>query len=169
VRKSAFVLRFLAAFALLIALGAALGASTYYARALTAAARVTSPVVNGWWLEERPATTGSKLWFRAGPAELRLLLSLESLSLGILPFLALLSATPGLSVRRWLLAALIGIAGFFLLDLIVVLLYPLLVTRPNAVTDITGTFLGLLTFVGAPIILWFALTFERLRSVWRLG
>jgi hypothetical protein len=72
-------------------------------------------------------------------------------------------------VRRWLLAALIGIAGFFLLDLLVVLLYPLLVTRPNAVTDITGTFLGLLTFVGAPIILWFALTFERLRSVWRLG
>jgi hypothetical protein len=169
VRKSVFVLRFLASFALLIAAGAALSAPTHYARALTMAARVTSPAINGWWLEERPATSGSKLWFRAGTAELRLLLSLESLSLGILPFLALLAATPGLAVRRWIFAALIGIAAFFLLDLVVVLLYPILVSRPNAVTDITGTFLGLLTFVGAPIILWFALTYDRLRSVWRLG
>jgi hypothetical protein len=168
-RKSVFVLRFLASFALLIAVGAALSAPTHYARALTAVARVTSPSLNGWWLEERPAASGPKLWFRAGTAELRLLLSLESLSLGILPFLALLTATPGVDLRRWLLAALTGIAAFFLLDLVVVLLYPILVSRPNAVTDITGTFLGLLTFVGAPIILWFALTYDRLRSVWRLG
>lgn len=167
--KLSFVLRFLAMFALLITVGAALHAPTYYARALEGTARVTSPAVTGWWLEERPATSGSRLWFRAGQAEVRLLLSLESLSFGLLPFLALLSATPGLDVRRWLIAAAIGSLIFFLLDLVVVLLYPLLVTRPNAVTDITGTFLGLLTFVGAPIILWFALTFDRLRNVWRLG
>jgi hypothetical protein len=169
VNKSVFVLRFLATFAVLIAIGALVKAPTHYARALEAAARVTSPAINGWWLEERPAQTGSKLWFRSGQAELRLLLSLESLSLGILPFLALLSATPGLNLRRWLSAAVIGIGAFFLLDLSVVLLYPLLVSRPNALTDITGTFLGLLTFVGAPIILWFALTYDRLRRVWRLS
>lgn len=167
--KSAFVLRFLAMFALLIVIGAALDGPAYYARALTGAARVISPTVTGWWLEERPSATGPRLWFRAGNKELRLLLSLESLSLGLIPFLALLSATPGLAIRRWLSAAAIGSLAFFLLDLVVVLIYPALVTQPNALTDITGTFLGLLTFVGAPIILWFALTFDRLRNVWRLG
>lgn len=167
--KSAFILRFLGVFAVLIVIGATVNAPSYYGRALATATRITSPAINGWWLEERPATSGSKLWFRAGTAELRLLLSLESLSLGLLPFFALLGATPGLKLRRLLTAAAIGALAFFLLDLVVVLLYPLLVTRPNAVTDITGTFLGLLTFVGAPIILWFALTFDRLRGVWRLG
>lgn len=167
--KSRFILRFLGVFALLIALGAVVNAPRYYARALESATRITSPAITGWWLEERLAPTGSKLWFRSGSTELRLLLSLESLSLGLLPFFALLGATPGLDLRRLLIAAGCGALAFFLLDLIVVLLYPLLVNHPNAVTDITGTFLGLLTFVGAPIILWFALTFDRLRGVWRLG
>ena len=31
-----------------------------------------------------------------------------------------------------------------------------------------GTFLGLLTFVGGPVILWFVLTFRQLQAVWRL-
>ena len=48
------------------------------------------------------------------------------------------------------------------------LLYPWLVGNPDAVTDIVGTFLGLLTFVGGPVILWFALTYRELRGVWRL-
>jgi hypothetical protein len=167
--KGAFVLRFLVVFALLISAGALLNASSYYARALEGAVRVTSPGLTGWWLEDRPAPSGSRLWFRAGHAELRLLLSLESLSLGLIPFLSLLCATPGLELRRRLIAGAIGAGAFFLLDLIVVLLYPFLVGHPNAFTDITGTFLGLLTFVGAPIILWFALTYDRLRQVWRLG
>lgn len=175
--KGAFVLRFLAVFALVIVVGWAVNGSRYYAQALEAAARITSPVVTGWWLEERATPTGPTLWFRfrsapapeaEKPIELKLLLSLESLSLGLLPFLALLSATPRIDLRRWLTSALLGSATFFLLDLIVVLLYPLLVSRPNALTDITGTFLGLLTFVGAPIILWFALTFDQLRGVWKL-
>ncbi len=58
--------------------------------------------------------------------------------------------------------------ALFALDLVVLLLYPWLVGSPNAVTDITGTFLGLLTFVGAPVILWFMLTFRELGAVWRL-
>ncbi|MEO8605087.1 MAG: hypothetical protein ABI629_21145, partial [bacterium] len=64
--------------------------------------------------------------------------------------------------------AAIGVAALFALDLLVLLLYPWLVGNPNAVTDITGTFLGLLTFVGAPVILWFALTYRSMRDVWQL-
>ena len=57
----------------------------------------------------------------------------------------------------------------FALDLMILLVYPFLVGSPNALTDIAGTFLGLLTFVGGPVILWFALTFRELRDVWRLN
>jgi hypothetical protein len=166
--KLAFVGRFLAFFALLIAIGWYTDAPARYARALGATAAVLSPVTSGWWLEPRPGARGTELWFRRGTQDLKLLLSLESLALGLLPLLSLISATPGLGWRRWLIAAIVGSAAFFALDLVVVQLYPLLVSTPNALTDIVGTFLGLLSFVGAPIILWFALTFDRLRSVWRL-
>lgn len=62
------------------------------------------------------------------------------------------------STRRWL----------FALDLLILALYPWLVGAPNPLTDILGTFLGLLTFVGGPVILWFALTYEQLRGMWKL-
>jgi hypothetical protein len=166
--KLAFVGRFLGGFAALIAIGWLTNAPAHYARLLEALGAVLSPLTNGWWLERRPTAQGVTLWFRHGTQELKLLLSLESLSLGLLPLIALIAATPGLGWRRALGAVAIGSALFFALDLIVVLLYPLLVSTPNALTDIVGTFLGLLTFVGAPIILWFVLTFDRLRSVWRL-
>jgi len=90
------------------------------------------------------------------------------MALSLLPLLALLGATPGLDARAIALRAALGIAGLFVLDLLVLLLYPWLVGNPNAVTDIVGTFLGLLTFVGAPVILWFVLTYRILREVWRL-
>jgi len=167
-RRASFVARFLVAFALLIALGWLSDAPRHYARLLAACARLASPPLTGWWLEDRTGTRGAELWFRHAGGELRLLLSLESLALGLLPLLALLSATPGMGFRRWGAAALIGGGALFALDLVVVLLYPLLVSTRNALTDITGTFLGLLTFVGGPIILWFVLTFDQLRHVWRL-
>ena len=87
----------------------------------------------------------------------------------MLPLLSLLGATPGLGAGAIALRALAGIAGLFALDLLILLLYPFLVGSPNAFTDIIGTFLGLLTFVGGPVILWFVLTFKQLRPVWRLA
>lgn len=164
-----FVVRFLIVFALIIAVGWLSGAPARYATALRVGASITSPLANGWSLEERPRSTGrQEIWFRRGSDQLRLGLSLDALALGLLPLLALLAATPNLGATRFLARAAIGVAGMFALDLLVLLLYPLLVGSPNAVTDIVGTFLGLLTFVGGPVILWFVLTFPQLRSVWRL-
>lgn len=169
--KLAFVGRFLAVFALLIVLGWLTDAPRRYAAALRIGASITSPLANGWSLEERaPATVGrQEIWFRRGGQELRLQLSLDALALGLLPLLSLLGATPGLGAGRRIAYAAAGVAGLFLLDLLVLLLYPFLVGSPNAFTDIVGTFLGLLTFVGGPVILWFVLTFRQLRTVWRLG
>jgi len=168
--KLTFVVRFLAVFALLIVAGWFTNAPKRYAAALRVAASITSPLANGWSLEQRAAATGrQEIWFRRGNDQLRLRLGLEALALGLLPLLSLLGATPGLGPRRVVTRALIGVAALFALDLLILLLYPALVGSPNAFNDIVGTFLGLLTFVGGPVILWFALTFHELRSVWRLG
>jgi hypothetical protein len=168
--RLAFVARFLAVFALLIVAGWWSHAPAGYAGALRIAAAVTSPLVNGWSLEERQRVADrQEIWFRRGNDQLRLGLSLDALALGLLPLLSLLGATPGLAAASLAARAAIGVAGLFVLDLLVLLLYPYLVGSPNAFTDIVGTFLGLLTFVGGPVILWFVLTFRALRQVWRLG
>ena len=168
--RLAFVVRFLVVFALLIVAGWWTSAPARYASALRIAAAVTSPLANGWSLEERARDAGrQEIWFRRGNDQLRLGLSLDALALGLLPLLSLLGATPRLGPASLALRAVLGVAGLFILDLLVLLLYPYLVGSPNAFTDIVGTFLGLLTFVGGPVILWFALTYRELRPVWRLG
>jgi hypothetical protein len=168
--KVLFVARFLGVFALLIVLGWLTNAPARYASALQAAAAITSPLANGWSIEERPRQAGrQEIYFRRGNDQLRLGLGLEALALSMLPLLSLLGATPGLGAGAIAVRALAGIAGLFALDLLILLLYPFLVGSPNAFTDIMGTFLGLLTFVGGPVILWFALTFKQLRPVWRLA
>ena len=174
-----FVARFLAVFALLLVAGWLTDAPKHYAALLRGSASIASPLANGWSLEARnPTATGrQELWFRRGSDQLRLAISLETLALGLLPLLALLAATPRLGLRRFLSRGALGCAGMFGLDLLVLLLYPLLVGASDpqhahsvarATADIVGTFLGLLTFVGGPVILWFVLTLPQLRTTWRL-
>ena len=168
--RGRFVARFLLLFAALAALGWVTGAPRLYARVLRVAGSATSPLVNGWTLEDRSRTSGrQEIFFRRGNDQLPLALGLNQLALSLLPLLALLGATPGLGARALAARAGIGAAALFALDLLVLLAYPWLVGTPNAVTDIAGTFLGLLTFVGGPVILWFVLSYEQLRGVWRLS
>ena len=168
--KFAFVARFLVVFAVLTVLGAATQFPSSYASALEAIGNVTSPALSGWTFErDLTEVPRRQLRFRRGTESMIFQLSLEALALGLLPFLSLMGATPGMTLLERLRAISMGIAGLFVLDLIVLLAYPWMVRNPNAVKDITGTFLGLLTFVGGPVILWFALTYKHLRSVWNLG
>ncbi len=167
--RGGFVARFLLLFAVLVAAGWLTNAMHGYAAALRVAGSVTSPLINGWTLEDRSTVPDQQeIFYRRGNDQLRLALGLPQLALGLLPLLALLGATPGLGPRRLAICAAIGIGALFALDLLVVLIYPWLVGHPNAFTDILGTFLGLLTFVGGPVILWFVLTYEQLRGVWAL-
>src|SRR6185369_3067156 len=65
--KLTFVVRFLAVFALLIVAGWFTNAPKRYAAALRVAASITSPLANGWSLEQRAAATGrQEIWFRRG-------------------------------------------------------------------------------------------------------
>ncbi len=166
--KIKFLLRFLGAFALLIPAGVATDFPRGYSHALEVTASGLSPAISGWSFERSPAAGRSGLHFRRGTESMPFQLSLDALALGLLPLLSLLAATPGMTIGRRSAAIAVGVAGLFVLDLLVMLAYPWMVRNPNAVKDITGTFLGLLTFVGGPVILWFALTYKNLRNVWKL-
>lgn len=166
IRTSAFVGRFLGAFAALVLIASVSDLPARYGRMLRVTASVVTPVLTGWWMEVQETPRGAQILLRRGNESLPFGFSLEKFALGLFPLLSLFAATPGLGVRRGLGRALGACVIFFLLDLLVVLLYPVLV-RPGIVTDIAGTFLGLLVFVGAPVILWFALTFDCMRAVWR--
>jgi hypothetical protein len=166
--KARFVLRFLVAFAILIPIGAVTQAPRGYAAALRAGAAVMAPALSGWSVERVAGSSPQQIRFRRGAESLPMLLSLDALALGLLPLLSLIGATPRMGTRRRAVAALLGVAGLFLLHLVILIAYPWMVRDPDAVKDISGTFLGLLTFVGGPAILWFALTYNSLRDVWRL-
>lgn len=167
-RTIGFVARFLGAFAVLVVVAIPTRAPQRYGAALTGALGAASPAVSGWWIETRSGPVSPELWLRRGDEHLRLQLSPDKLALSLFPFLSLIVATPALGWRRVCFAAAIGSAALFLLDLLLLLLYPFL-ARPGMVADIAGTFLGLLVFVAAPAVLWFVLTFDRLAHVWRLA
>lgn len=170
--------RFLAAFALLIVLSGMLDMPRYYAAAMRSAAAVMSPLLTGWWLETRTNSASARVWLRRGNELMPLRISLEALAVAVIPFVSLTLATAQLGWRRRTSALLFGLTALFALHLLVIVLYPALVEpapAPELVRDkegalflIAGQFLGLIAFVAAPVILWFLLTFDHLRSRWRL-
>ena len=124
-----------------------------------------------WW--DRCCTGGS--WRFPTPATARppgctaarrceAAIQFDALAVGVVPVLALLAATPGLRWRRRLGLMAAGGLLCFAVDTLIVALFPLLVFYKNAFTDVIGTFLGLIAFVGAPVIIWFALTFRELQA-----
>ncbi len=162
-----FAARFLALFAILVIAGGVLKVTRGYAVVLQKSAAIISPAVTGWWAEERAAGQSVEVWLRRGSQQLRFGISMEKLGLGLYPLLSLLLATPGPGWKRSVINAGVGSVSLLAIDLVVVVAYPILVV-PGALNDIMGTFLGLLAFVGGPVILWFALTFDHLRGVWGL-
>lgn len=176
--KWRFALKFLAAFTGLVVVWWRLDVAEHYRAAALATARLVSPIVNGWWLEyDRPGLV-DQVVFRSGGEQMPMLLQLQALSMGLMPFLSLVAATPGLRLRRGLGTAALGAALFFLVHVLIVLVYPLIMNRAAGgsalstavafVQDTMGVFSGLIAFVVAPLGLWFGLTYPVLRSVWRV-
>ena len=131
----------------------------------------TSPLVNGWTLEDRSTRRAAARRSTSATATISCASRSASsqLALGLLPLLVAARRdagprpTPPRDPRRHRHRARCSRSICWSCSL-----YPWLVGNPNAFTDIVGTFLGLLTFVGGPVILWFALTYEQLRGVWAL-
>jgi len=165
--RTRFVAVFLGSFLLVVTLSALVDVPRYYGATLRGLAAVTQPALTGWRFEERPGVQ-PPLWLRSGERRIPFYFSLEKWALGLYPLLSLIAATPRLSWKRRLACVAGGIGGLLMLDLLVVLLYPFLI-KEGALPQIIGQFLGLVTFVGAPVILWFALTFREMSGVWRMG
>lgn len=167
--KGRFAVRFLLAFAGLVVVWWLTDFGELYRVAVLATARVLSPLVNGWWLDyERPGLADPVV-FRLGSEQLPMLLQLPALSMALMPFLSLVGATPGLGWRRGLLAAGAGSVLFFAVHVTIVLIYPVVMNRPNFIKDTVGVFSGMVAFVVAPLALWFALTYPALRNLWQLS
>lgn len=159
--KGLFFVRFLVLFAILLTLWRYTPGERWYTAAILETGGALGQMLHGWVLEPTP-TGGQPAWVQ-GSARVRLAIQFDALSVGIVPLFALLGATPGLRLARRLRLLAVGGAVFFLFDAVVVAIFPLLVFHKNPVTDIVGTFIGLIAFVGAPAIIWFALTFRELR------
>ncbi len=167
--KWRFAGKFLLIFAVLLVGWWLIDFATLYRSAVLTAAQVVSPIVNGWWLDwDRPGTVGD-ITFRLGDRRLAMLLQLPALSMGMVPLLSLILATPGQSPAQAVRRALLGAVLYFLVDVAVVAAYPLIMDRPNVIKDTFGVFTGLIAFVVAPLGLWFVLTYSALRSLWQLG
>jgi hypothetical protein len=166
--KWRFAAKFLVAFALLVTAWWVVGFGSRYRTAVLATVHVVSPIVNGWWLEYDQPGLIDPVVYRSGNRQLPMLLNLPQLSMGFLPFLSLVAATPGLGLRRAIVVAALGSTAYFVIHVIVVLVYPVILDQPNFVKDTIGVFSGLVAFVLAPLGLWFVLTYPVLRSVWQL-
>jgi|MudIll2142460700_1097286.scaffolds.fasta_scaffold306127_2 hypothetical protein len=157
--KVRFLAVFLVAFAIALVLWRVFDVTRWYTAGLLGVAGFLGPILHGWVLE---TTAGRPVWLR-GEASVQAALQFDALAIGVVPLLALFVATPGLSLARrcWLMGA--GTLVCFLVDAVIVALFPVLVFYTNPVTDVLGTFLGLLGFVGLPFIVWGVLTFRDLR------
>jgi hypothetical protein len=161
--KLRFVGTFLLVFALLLFMWEATRSADWYTQGLLACAGVVGPAIHGWVLDTHRPGQSLPVWVR-GPNEVKASLQFDALSVGLVPLLALLAATPGLGIRRRAGLMLAGAAICFALHTSIVAMFPLLVFYKNAFTDVIGTFLGVVIFVGAPVMIWFTLAFRELQG-----
>jgi len=161
--KVRFLCTFLTSFALLLLVWQRVDGARWYTRGLLASAALVGPALHGWVLETAPDGAAHPTWAH-GDRHVLVSVQFDALAVGLVPMLALLLATPALSIRRRAVLLASGAALYFIVDTLIVALFPLLVFYKNPFTDVLGTFLGLITFVGAPVIIWFTLTFRQLQQ-----
>ena len=121
--KVRFLATFLVIFAVLLVLWSRLDAARWYTAGLLACAGIIGPTLHGWVLETN--ADGGPVWVH-GNSSVRAAIQFDALAVGIVPVLALLAATPALSLRRRSVLMCVGCALCFLVDALIVALFPLL-------------------------------------------
>lgn len=163
--KTRFFAAFLLWFALLLILWRLLPwVGSAWRSLLIGTGTLFGPVLHGWVL----SPDGAAFAWQKGQARVPLSLQFDALGAALVPSFALLLATPGLPWLARLLRCTWASGLLFAIQASVVVLFPLLVFHKNAATDVLGVFLGMLSFVGAPAILWFLLTLD-LQKQWLPG
>lgn len=179
--SAGFLLRFFGLAAGLFALWSFAGVGDLYGRAVIGVANPVMRVMTGFWVSEiRPKPGGLDVFIRtagsasqpAPPDELVPFQPREQFS-GLIPFLALIGASAGLTWRRRLRAAAIGVAALFAFHVGLTLMGPFMTGLPqarlgllwmrrmNRVIDVIYGFYGLVGYAALPFLLWWALTQRR--------
>lgn len=158
--KARFLAVFFALFAVILVVWTRADVSTWYTEVLLAVAGPIGGAVHGWVL----VRAGQGAAWVQGAARVDLSIQFDALAVGQVPLAALLGATPGIAWPRRVRVFILGFVVCFAFHTFVIVMFPLLVYYKNAFTDVIGTFLGLVAFVGAPVIIWFALVFPELRQ-----
>lgn len=161
--KARFLGIFLFVFAGLLVIWQLTPAARWYTDVMVGVGSLIGPALHGWVLQ--PGASGGPPSWARGADRVDLAIQFDALAVGVVPLLALLAATPALGLRRRVILMIAGCAINVLIDGLIVALFPLLVFYKNAFTDVIGTFLGLVAFVGAPVIIWFTLTFRELQPM----
>jgi hypothetical protein len=162
-KKTRFFVTFLLSFAAFLVVWGRTDAAHWHTRALLAFAQIAGPMLHGWVLEMPPPGRPHPVW-RFGENQVEASMQFDALAVGLVPLLALLAATPGVPPWRRLWRMLLGATINFTILGIIIAMFPLLVFYKNPFTDVIGTFLGVVAFVGAPVIIWFSLSVRELRS-----
>jgi hypothetical protein len=160
-KKARFLASFFVLFAALLVAWTRSRASEWYTGLLLAVSGPVGAALHGWVLERGAGAVPT--WVHGGES-IALAIQFDALAVGLVPLVALLGATHGIPWRRRLLLIAAGIVICFVFHALVVVLWPLLVYHKNPFTDVVGTFLGLTSFVGAPVIIWFVLAFPTIRT-----
>ena len=173
--SAGFLARFFALAAALFALWSFAGVGDLYARAVIAAANPLMRLTSGFWVSEvRAREGGVDVFIRSAatagrPDEIVPFQPREQFS-GVIPYVALLGATSGLSWRRRLRALGLGLAALFAFHMGLTLMGPFMTGIPqsqfglewmrriNRIIDVVYAFYGLVGYAALPFLLWWALT-----------
>ena len=172
-----FLLKFFAIAGCLFALWSFAGVGDLYARAVIAVANPLMRVASGFSVTEvRARPGGVDVFIRSAetaaagqPDEIVPFQPREQFS-GVIPFLALIGATSGLSWRRRARALAIGLVALFAFHIGLTLMGPYMTGIPqshlgliwmrriNRMIDVVYAFYGLVGYAALPFLLWWTLT-----------
>lgn len=162
-----FFAKFVVAAALLFVLWR-IGLAGAYAYAVLVMVTVLSPALSGYQVSIGTGAHGITAFFAAGASRIELPFVLHEALAGVIPFVALMCASSGQTLRQWAERTGIGIAVLYLAHVAVLILSPLLVTEHarwvSRLIDVVYGFYAVAGFVGLPFSLWMILT-----RPWEMG
>lgn len=171
--SAGFLLRFLAIAAVLFALWTVAGLSDTYGRAVIVVANPLIRLCTGFRVSSTvPTSQGLDVIISRGDQELLMPFQPRELFSGVIPFLALVGASAGLSLSRRLRALAIGTCVLFAFHMGLMVIGPYMtgfpqahlpidwVRRVNTVIDIFYGFYGLVGYAALPFLLWYWLAYR---------
>jgi hypothetical protein len=109
-----------------------------------------------------PTAAGLDIFIRKGAQQILLPLQPRELFSGVIPFVALIVASGGLTLAARVRAVAVGLAALFVFHVGLMIIGPFLATPHedwvNRIIDVTYGFYGLVGYAALPFLLWYFLT-----------